>query len=240
MKNELSSDSGFLLQNLMDNMSDSIYFKDRNSHFVMVNQTCAKKHGKDSPRDIIGETDSEVFTKEHAEKTFADEQKIIETGEALDNIEEKETWPDGGVTWVSTTKMPLKDPSGNIVGTFGISRDITEHKEDELRATYYAEQIKCIKEKMEEEVRMAAELQKTFFPRSYPTYPEGAEPSESAVQFHHHYHASGMVSGDFCSRLAAFTTGETGLTEVVGTLGVEWLCLSLCSSEITLFLSEVI
>ena len=73
------------------------------------------------------------------------------------------------------------------------------HKEAELRAAYYAEQIQRIKEEMEEEVRMAAELQKTFFPRSYPVFPKGVAQSDSAVEFHHHYHASGMVSGDFCS-----------------------------------------
>jgi len=126
-------------------------------------------------------------------------REITQTGDSREGIEEQETWKDGHVGWVSTTKMPLKDPEGKIVGTFGVSRDITVHKEAELRAAYYAEQIRRIKEEMEEEVRMAAELQKTFFPRTYPTYPEGVPSSDSAVQFCYHYHASGTVSGDFCS-----------------------------------------
>ena len=60
---------------------------------------------------------------------------MIATGQPIVNVEEKETWPDGSVTWVSTTKMPLRDPQGRIVGTFGVSRDITERKkaQEELR-----------------------------------------------------------------------------------------------------------
>jgi sigma-B regulation protein RsbU (phosphoserine phosphatase) len=192
-------DSSFLLKNLMDNMTDMIYFKDLQSRFTMMNKAAATWQGYATPDMAIGKTDFDNYKEADARRMFETEQRIIQTGEPLEGIEEKETWKDGHEGWVSTTKMPLRDPAGEIVGTFGVSRDITMHKEAEIRAVYYAEQIKRIKEEMEEEVRMAAELQKTFFPRSYPAYPEGAAPADSAVQFSHHYHASGTVSGDFCS-----------------------------------------
>ena len=162
-----SPDSGFLLQNLMDYSSDAIYFKDRQSRFLMVNRTCIEKHGWESAEVVKGRTGFDVFSKEHAEQAFADEQRIIETGKLLNNIEEKEPWPDGSVTWVSITKMPLKSADGEIIGTFGMSRDITARKEAELRVRRYAEEVRLITEEMEEEVRMAGELQKTFFPNSY-------------------------------------------------------------------------
>jgi sigma-B regulation protein RsbU (phosphoserine phosphatase) len=189
----------FLLQNLMNNMPDAIYFKDRQSRFIIVNQACADKHGWESVEAVKGQSDFDVFSAAHAEQAFADEQRIIETGEPLFGIEEKETWPDGRVTWVSTTKMPLKNDAGEIIGTFGVSRDITDHKEAELRAAYYDEQVRRIKERMEENVRFASDLQKTFFPRSYPFFRAAGESNEGAVQFLHHCQASGIVSGDFCA-----------------------------------------
>lgn len=192
-------DSAFLLKNLMDNLSDAIYFKDLQSRFAMVNKACAEKHGWESPETIQGKTDFDLFSKEHAEQAFADEQRIIETGEPLHGIEEKETWPDGRVSWASTTKMPLKNETGEIIGTFGISRDITEHKEAELRAKRYAEEVWLIKEEMEDDFRMAGDLQKTFFPSSYPVFPEGAATEGSSVEFLHDFRACGDVGGDYCS-----------------------------------------
>jgi sigma-B regulation protein RsbU (phosphoserine phosphatase) len=210
MTQQFPPDSGFLLQNLMDNLTDAIYFKDLQSRFIMLNQTCIDKHGWEPSATVAGKTDFDVFSKEHAEQAFADEQKIIETGKPLYGIEEKETWPDGSETWVSTTKMPLKNAAGEIIGTFGISRDITEHKKAELRAQRGAEEIRLIKEEMEEEVRMAGELQKTFFPSNYPTFPEGVSPEESCVEFLHQFRSCSDVSGDYCSILRLSDT-EAGI-----------------------------
>ncbi|QBG48368.1 PAS domain S-box protein [Verrucomicrobia bacterium S94] len=209
-------DTGFLLQNLMENMTDNIYFKDRDSRFIMVNKSFCDWTGL-SREAVIGKTDFDLFASAHAQQAYDDEQRIIATGEPIIGIEEKETWEDGRITWVSTTKMPLKNAEGEIIGTFGVSRDITEHKEAELRAAYYAEQIRRIKEEMEEDVRMAAELQKTFFPRSYPVYPPGAEPGRRKFEFLHHYNASGGVSGDFCT-IQQLTESTVGifLCDVMG------------------------
>jgi sigma-B regulation protein RsbU (phosphoserine phosphatase) len=210
MHNEATPDSGFILANLMDTLSDAIYFKDRESRFIMINKACARKHRWESMDMMAGKTDFDVFSREHAEQAFADEQHIIETGEPLRGIVEKETFSDGSVAWVSTTKMPLKDADGEIIGTFGISRDITKHKEAELRSQRYAEQIRHIKEEMEEDLHMAGELQKAFFLRSYPAFPEGAAPGEGCVEFLHHFRSCSDVSGDYCSILKISET-EAGI-----------------------------
>ncbi len=201
-------DDGFLLENLMNNSSDSVYFKDLQSRFIMVNQTCANKHKWPTPESVLGKTDFDTFSREHAEQAYADEQHIIQTGESLSNIEEKETWPDGSVTWVSTTKMPLQD-GGKIIGTFGISRDITERKEAELRARRYADQIRAIKEEMEEEVRMAGKLQQNFCPSSYPMFPEGADAESSCLELLYSFNLNRQVTGDYCaiSRLSETEVG---------------------------------
>ncbi|MES1204844.1 MAG: EAL domain-containing protein [Pseudomonadota bacterium] len=121
----------FLLEQLMDTIPDTIYFKDRSSRFTRVNRAAATLFGVVDPVRAVGRTDFDIFTDEHAAQAFRDEQEIIRTGEPLVNVEEKETKPDGEVRWVSTTKMPLRDTDGNVVGTFGVSRDITQRKEFE-------------------------------------------------------------------------------------------------------------
>jgi diguanylate cyclase (GGDEF)-like protein/PAS domain S-box-containing protein len=124
-------DELFLLETLMDNVPDSIYFKDRQSRFTRINRYAAARFGAESPAHAIGLTDYDFFSDEHAAKALRDEQEIIRTGQPLVNIEEKETRADGDVRWISTTKLPLRDRDGNIVGTFGISRDITARKKAE-------------------------------------------------------------------------------------------------------------
>jgi len=222
-------DTRFLLKSLMEHMTDNIYFKDVESRFIMVNKAFCDWTGLD-PDAVVGKTDFDLFAQAHAQQAYDDEQRIIASGEPLIGVEEKETWPDGRITWVSTTKMPLKNADNEIIGTFGVSRDITDHKEAELKAAYFAEQVRRIKENMEEDVRMAAELQKTFFPRIYPTFPEGAAAAESCVDFCHYYNASGMVSGDFCTirRLSSSQVGVF-LCDVMGhgvraALGTALIC----------------
>ena len=132
-----------LLRTLMDNLPDVIYFKDRESRFTRINKAHAKGFGLSDPAQAIGKTDFDFFAEEHARQAFADEQEIIRTGQPILAKEEKEAWPDGRETWVSTTKMPLRDANGNILGTFGVSRDVTERKslEGQLRQTAKIEAI---------------------------------------------------------------------------------------------------
>jgi two-component system, sensor histidine kinase and response regulator len=128
----------FLISALMDNLSDHVYFKDRESRFIRINKSLAHSFGLDDPALAEGKTDFDFFTKEHAQQAFDDEQNIIGTGQLL-NTEEKETHPDRPDTWVSTIKLPLTDNNGNIIGTFGISRDVTKRKiaEEELTQERY-------------------------------------------------------------------------------------------------------
>ena len=127
---ELVFEREFLNQ-LMDNIPDSIYFKDTKSRFIKVSKSFAHKHGFKKQKEALGKTDFDIFTKAHAQKAFNDEQFIIKTGEILANIEEKEIQQNGKQSWASTTKLPLRNAEGEIIGTFGISRDITEKKKAE-------------------------------------------------------------------------------------------------------------
>jgi PAS domain S-box-containing protein len=122
----------YLLRSLMDTVPDKIYFKDRDSRFIRVNKDLAENFGLGDVAEALGKTDADFFTREHAAQARADECEIIRTGRPIVAKEEKEIWlGDGRVTWASTTKLPLRDSHGEIIGTFGISRDITGRKQTE-------------------------------------------------------------------------------------------------------------
>ena len=196
MENALAHER-FLLKTLMDSLPDSIYFKDRESRFVAVNRAMAALFGLEDPRDLLGKTDADLFAPEHAEAALRDELEILRTGQPLVNIEEKETWPDRHETWVSTSKLPLRDPNGNIIGTFGLSRDITEKKRAEEKLAALARELREKNEALEQDLEMARELQQAMLPHHYPRFPYHASKEESAVRFYHFYQPSMSVSGDF-------------------------------------------
>jgi sigma-B regulation protein RsbU (phosphoserine phosphatase) len=186
-----------LLTTLMDHIPDSIYFKDRESRFIAINRAMARLFGKEDPAELLGKTDLDVFCADHAFRAMEDERRIIETGEPAVNVEEKETWPDGHVTWVSSTKMPLTDPRGRVIGTFGISRDITLRKRAEQELARVAGELRTKNQALEEDLEMARELQNALLPQQFPRFPRGATEADSAIHFHHFYRPSTAVSGDF-------------------------------------------
>ncbi|NMB82760.1 MAG: PAS domain S-box protein [Ignavibacteria bacterium] len=117
-----------MLKEMMHSIPDNIYFKDRNGKYLIVNYNKAKKHGYLNPDELIGKSDFDLFDNMHASKAFNDEQEIIRTGQPIIGKEELQTYKDGTTLWVSTTKMPLYNESNEIIGTFGITRDITKIK----------------------------------------------------------------------------------------------------------------
>jgi PAS domain S-box-containing protein len=129
--NESLSQERYLLNTLMDNLPDLICFKDAASRFLRINKALTTYFGLSEPAQAIGKTEFEFFTKGHTQLAFSDEREIIRTGQPLVGIEERRVWLDGRVHWLSTTKMPFRDKDGTIVGTFGVSRDITDRKHAE-------------------------------------------------------------------------------------------------------------
>jgi PAS domain S-box-containing protein len=126
-----------LLDALLSHVPDSVYFKDRDSRFVRLSHSLAKRFGLTDPAQAANKTDFDFFTPEHAQEAFADEQEVMRTGKPIVGKEERETWPDGGITWVLTTKMPFLERGGQVIGTIGVSHEITELKRTELELRQY-------------------------------------------------------------------------------------------------------
>ncbi len=126
--NQTLANTQILFEAMLDNIPDRIYFKDSQSRFVKISKALAKRLGLSNPDDAIGKTDFDFTAPEKAREFFQDEQRIIQTGEPLVNKVEKHLHADGTASWTSTTKVPLLNREGKVVGIVGINRDITELK----------------------------------------------------------------------------------------------------------------
>ena len=118
-----------LLRALMENLPDSIYFKDTESRFLRIGKSKALRSGLSDAAEAVGKTDFDFFKTEDAQASFRDEQEVMRTGQPMVGKEEQHVWPDGRSSWVTTSKLPLRDKQGHLIGTFGISHDITEQKQ---------------------------------------------------------------------------------------------------------------
>lgn len=131
-----------LLHTLMDNIPDTIYFKDLDSQFTRINKAQELVLGVADPYEAIGKTDFDFFPAEQARESFDDEQKILQTGQALIGKAEKVQRADGYSHWVSTTKVPIRGKDGRISGLFGISRDITDLEQARMALEKSADELK--------------------------------------------------------------------------------------------------
>jgi PAS domain S-box-containing protein len=125
----LSEDHEFLCA-LLDHASDGIYFKDKDSKYLRCSEAKLKRHGL-TAQEIVGKSDFDFFSEKHARGAFNDEQEIIRTGNGIVGKVEHEIMKDGEERWALSSKWPLRDRRGEIIGTFGISKNITELKKAE-------------------------------------------------------------------------------------------------------------
>ena len=133
----------FLINALMNNLTDHVYFKDVESRFIRTNKSHALSFGLVDPVQVIGKSDFDFFTEQAARQAYDDEQKIISTGQPILK-EEKLTRKDRSDAWFSAMKFPLHDNTGNIIGTFGISREITERKKAEEELKHSEERFRSV------------------------------------------------------------------------------------------------
>jgi len=185
-----------LMRLLIDNVPLNIYFKDRDSKFTLVNKSMAKWNGFGKPEDVIGKSDHDLFREDHADEALRDEQQIIDTGEPILGYVEKETTSGGTEAWVLTTKMPLVDRVGEIIGTFGVSSDVSELVRTQQSLAEAAAALQQRNDEIEEELALAREVQQALLPHEYPVVPRGGK-NGGLLQFGHRYIPISGLAGDF-------------------------------------------
>jgi methyl-accepting chemotaxis protein len=156
LKQELEKER-YLFDALMNFLPDSIYYKDKSSKLIRVSKHMADTFHK-RPSELIGKSDFDFQDAEHAIKAFEDELNIMRTRKPLVDIVEKETRADGTEVWVSTTKLPLLNATGEVVGTFGISRNISKVKQVEKSVQEKELNMVAEKNKYEEKIRELEQL----------------------------------------------------------------------------------
>lgn len=162
-----------LLRLLTESIPVNIYFKDKDSKFVMTNTATAKKMGLKSAADIIGKSDHDFFDSRHADKSRKDELMIMSTREKLEGALEKEFWDSAHETWCITSKHPWLDHHGKIKGTFGVTNDVSEIVKTQTRLTEVALTYKNRNDLYKEELKLASEVQQAILAKKIPSLPTG-------------------------------------------------------------------
>ena len=125
---EMLSEERKVLRALIDNVPDFMYVKDRDSRFVVANLSVARQMGVRTPDELLGKSDFDFYPKELATTFYDDEQRVIRSGQAEVNREEIGLDPQGNLSQILTTQVPLRDKHGQVSGIAGVGRDITELK----------------------------------------------------------------------------------------------------------------
>jgi phosphoserine phosphatase RsbU/P len=184
----------FLLRQLIDHVPLQIYFKDLTSHFTMANQGMAEWSGLSKGSELTGKHDRDFFATEHWQSAAADEEKIIQTGTAIVDQLEHETWNRGQDTWVITSKFPWRDRHGSIKGTFGVSSDVTKLVTAQREATELARLLQQKNLAYEEELALAREIQQALAGEEFPV----TQPNDQYhVTFGARYIPISGLAGDF-------------------------------------------
>ena len=208
-------DSEALYHSLVETLPQSIYRKDLEHRFTFVNQLFCQTLGR-AAAEILGRKDADLYPPKQAAKYEREDRRVIETRKTFGAVEER-ALPGGGKNFVQVVKTPLYDAHGNVIGLQGIFWDITEQKraEEQIRQATAElgrsrEALRKKNEEMEEDLKMAREIQQTMLPQKYPSFPRNAATADSRFRFSHRYLPTGAVGGDYFNVLALSDT-EAGV-----------------------------
>lgn len=137
-QNIMQIDDSWILNALMENIADSIYIKDRQCRLCRLSKKMYSDLGFSDPEVVYGKTDVELFGEEFGKKTFADDLRVMETGQPIISLIESWVNESGKTNWTSTTKLPLRNETGEIIGLLGITREINDLKHSEIELQWLA------------------------------------------------------------------------------------------------------
>ena len=204
-----------LYHSLVETLPQNILRKDLQGKFTFANQQFCRILGR-SLAEIVGKTDFDFFPRELAEKYQRDDQQIMKTGKPHETVEEHQP-PGGDKLYVQVVKTPLYGADGIIIGLQGIFWDITQQRmaDEKIRRAnallaQSRKELRARNAQMEDDLKMAREIQLTMLPQQYPAFPHSASAAESAFQFTHRYLPAGSVGGDFFA-VSALSENDAGV-----------------------------
>jgi len=204
-----------LYHSLVETLPQNIFRKDRDGRFTFVNQLFCKTAGHPA-EEILGKTDFDLFPRELAAKYRQDDLRVMQNDAVFETKEQNQT-PSGDTIYVQVVKTPLYDAQRRVIGMQGIFWDISEREraEEKIRqaTAELARSREALRKKnaeMEDDLKMAREIQQTMLPQQYPTFPKSAAPGASRFRFCHRYLPTGTVGGDYFNVLALSDT-EAGI-----------------------------
>jgi PAS domain S-box-containing protein len=131
-------DDGFLFRALLDSMPDSVYVKDRDARLLRVSQSMVRNLGLADRAELVGKSDIDLFGADFGHRTYIEDLRVMETDEPIAGLIESRQLDDGGLNWTLTTKLPIRDETGQVIGLIGITREINELKQAEMSLQYLA------------------------------------------------------------------------------------------------------
>lgn len=192
-QNHLIEEERQRIRLVIDSVPLNVYFKNRDHQFLIANQAIADWIGFEKPEDLYDKSDRDIFSEQHWRQAEADEKRIMETGEPIVGVIERETWKERKDTWVMTSKYPWTDRDGEIVGTFGVSSDISDLMRAQAELGQLASAFEKKNREMAEELQLASEVQQALLPDKFPEI----ERDGVSVRFLRYYQPAPDLTGEF-------------------------------------------
>ncbi len=185
------------LRLVIDNVPLQVYFKNKEFQYVLVNQRQADWVGASSPKDLIGKTAKDYFSESSWSSSHAEELEIMETGKALIDIIQREEWPQKPSTYVKKMKYPWYSSEGELLGTYGISCDVTQLVSAQKKLETLALALSEVNNKFEEELILAREIQFAILPENSSDWEERLSQWEHRLNIEHLYIPATELAGDY-------------------------------------------
>lgn len=192
-QNRLIEDEREKLRLVIDSVPLHVYFKNRDHEFVIANRAIANWFGLEQPDELYDKSDRDIFSDVHWQQAEADEKRIMATGEPIVGSIERETWAGKDDTWVMTSKYPWRDSEGAVVGTFGVSSDISDLIKAQADLRKLARTYEKKNREMAEELELAREVQQALLPDEFPEVSGGG----ASLKFYRRYEAARVLTGEF-------------------------------------------
>ncbi|MGJ8656853.1 MAG: SpoIIE family protein phosphatase [Akkermansiaceae bacterium] len=199
---EMVAEEQNMLRLIIDNIPLQVYFKDTNSCYTLVNQRQVDWLGKKNTNEVLGKSGEIFFSPESWHATRQEELRIMKTGKSVIDVIQREKWPHKPDSYVQKVKHPWYDSSGELLGTYGISCDVTSLIQAKKKLENLAISLQQQNKSYQEELMLATEIQRAILPENAPDWDATLAKWLDRVQIKTLYSPASELAGDFYDTIA--------------------------------------